>query len=176
MEKEPRQSSRGLDSETLSTLEPAGLDNSPAAPGFHPAQKTMNLFILPIMRLERALQCVHPQYYPAKTHAVLYRNGCHHVKVPIIPPFINFSTYPHTTSPHILTSRDRLPQIFHTYVPLYPLRIAILPKHFPPMCVVSLQPVDNLFPLCYHEICSPSTSANRWKLEQAQIFLYTTCG
>ncbi len=60
MEKEPRRIRRGLDSKALSALETTSLDNLTAIPSAHAAEKAVHLLILTVMRLECALQPVHP--------------------------------------------------------------------------------------------------------------------
>jgi hypothetical protein len=76
MEKEPRLSRRGLDCETLPTLKTPGPDNIPTTTSAHTAKETVHLLILAVMRLERALQRIHPlPYYPRKAHAELYRRN-----------------------------------------------------------------------------------------------------
>lgn len=60
VEEEPRRISRGLDCQTLPTLSTTSLENLTTASGAHAAQKAVNLLILPVVRLKRTLQRVHP--------------------------------------------------------------------------------------------------------------------
>ena len=60
MEKEPRQSRRGLDCQTLPTLESPSLDHLLPTASAHTAEEAVNLLVLAVMRLERALHAYTP--------------------------------------------------------------------------------------------------------------------
>jgi hypothetical protein len=75
MEKEPRQYRRGLDSETLTTLQATSLQYLTTTTSAHTAQEAMNLLILAVVRLERALQRVHPPTIRQGKHTRNYTGG-----------------------------------------------------------------------------------------------------
>jgi hypothetical protein len=72
MEKEPRLKRRGLDSETLTALQTAGPENLTTTTSAHAAEEAMNLLILAVVRLERALQRVHPPTFRQGKHTRNY--------------------------------------------------------------------------------------------------------
>jgi hypothetical protein len=76
MEKEPRLKRRGLDSETLTALQTAGPENLTTTTSAHAAEEAMNLLILAVVRLERALQRVHPPTFRQGKHTRNYTGGC----------------------------------------------------------------------------------------------------
>jgi hypothetical protein len=55
MEKEPRRSRRGLDSQTLTALQSTSLEYLTPATGAHAAEEAVHLLVLAVMRLKRAL-------------------------------------------------------------------------------------------------------------------------
>lgn len=102
MEKEPRQKRRGLDSETLSTLKTTGLEDLPTTTSAHTAKEAVNLLILAVMRLERALQRVHPLTIRQGKHTRDYTPGNSNPSRQCSPPVDGFATGPSPgyLSPH----------------------------------------------------------------------------
>jgi hypothetical protein len=75
MEKEPRHRAAALDCETLPTLESPGLEHLTTTTSAHAAEKAVNLLILAVVRLERALQQVHPLTIRRGKHTRDYTGG-----------------------------------------------------------------------------------------------------
>jgi len=154
MEKEPRRKRRGLglDREAISSLKSASPDDLTSTTSAHAGQEAVNLLILAIMRLERALQPVHPQNVRPKDTCAIITQGVAKVKVHETAwrrPYIECSAH---ISVHIM-----LPRLPSLWIPLHRLSTQSpyviqrklqlllqdvrLPSTFSPM------PVDNSTPV-----------------------------
>jgi hypothetical protein len=177
---------RGLDSKTLSALQTPSLDHLTATAGAHAAQESVNLLILTVMRLERALQPEHPLTANKDTRG-LYRTRHGKSSNPTCDLSTGrgwitaFHTQPDlwTTLPRTWRDRPCVPNVHTQVIPLSPpLGIPIhrlstrkkeliprAPYLFPMINRGWGQPspmlVDNFFRLCYDVACSPSASTAR---------------
>jgi len=102
MEKEPRRKRRGLDSETLSTLESTGPEYLTTTASAHTAKEAVNLLILAVVRLERALQRVHPLTIRQGKHTRDYNPARRWTSSQSVPPLDRFteSTWARITFSH----------------------------------------------------------------------------
>lgn len=94
MEKEPRRDRRGLDSETLSTLESTGPEYLTTTASAHTAKEAVNLLILAVVRLERALQRVHPLTIRQGKHTRDYNPAERWTSSQSAPPLDGFAGRP----------------------------------------------------------------------------------